>query len=332
MRDAESIMDQLASFCDRKMKLEDVSALLGMVEEDILFDAAGVMIDKNSKGALELVQKILDEGKDLVLFMQGLIEHFRNLMVCNFGGEKSGLIDLPEERIKKIKQQSQNFTIEDLLYILNVLAITQEKMKFASSVRIPLEIGLVKLTMRENMISLTQILDKLEKMEKNGVSPDYQVKDQVKGPTPSQAEPIQTQEEPVPPDQGGPTPVDKSEDSELLNQAKHSWHQIVDKVKQQKISCGTFLEAGQPVSTEGNKLLIGLPRHAKFNYENLQIKTNTRIVEKAVHSFLGQDIVVEFVLTESSQQPAEPTRKQSADEPIVKSALDIFNGGVTKVE
>lgn len=145
LRDAESILDQLASFSQGRVSLKDIVSLLGIIEQDALFAITDKIIEKDSRGALELFNDIIDEGKDISVFLLNLIEHFRNLMIARITQADSRLIDLPQEACERLLKQSESLSLEEIFSFFNILVATQEMGKRLESLRLPLEISLVKL-------------------------------------------------------------------------------------------------------------------------------------------------------------------------------------------
>jgi DNA polymerase-3 subunit gamma/tau len=145
LRDAESVLDQLVSFSKEKISLKDVISILGIVEQEALFEITDKIIQKNALAALGLLNNIIDEGKDVSVFLANLVEHFRNLMVAKVTRADSKLIDLPQELCERLLKQSEAFSLEEIFSAFNILVNTQEMAKRLDSLRIPLEISLVRL-------------------------------------------------------------------------------------------------------------------------------------------------------------------------------------------
>jgi len=145
LRDAESILDQLVSFSHGKISLKDAISVLGMVEQDVLFSLTDNIIRKEPAEALKIFNGIIDEGKDPVVFLSSLVEHFRNLMVAKVSKADAKLVDLPQEICDRLFTQSQSMTLEQIFGAFNILVSTQEMTKRLDSQRIPLEISLVRL-------------------------------------------------------------------------------------------------------------------------------------------------------------------------------------------
>src|SRR3990167_2713251 len=166
MRDAESMLDQLVSFCGKKIDLESAASILGMIGQGVLFDFTDKVITKDTSGILKVVDRTISGGKDIPQFLNSLIGHFRNLLIAKVGEDPQSLIDLPKESVERISAQAKSFTSESLLYILSVLANTQDAVRRAISQRIPLELAAIRLTRREDLSSLSSILSRLSEIEK----------------------------------------------------------------------------------------------------------------------------------------------------------------------
>ena len=80
LRDAESYLDQVVSFCGDKIDSETVAKMLNLIDDEIYFEISDAILNKNFKSVFEVTNKIYGNGWDFIDFMEGLIEHFRNIM------------------------------------------------------------------------------------------------------------------------------------------------------------------------------------------------------------------------------------------------------------
>ena len=124
---------------------KDIISMLGVVEQEAVFELTDKIINKNASEALGLLNSIIDEGKDTGAFLINLIEHFRNLMVAKVTHADSKLIDLPTQMCERLLRQAESFSLEEIFSAFNILLNAQEMAKRIDSLRIPLEIGLVRL-------------------------------------------------------------------------------------------------------------------------------------------------------------------------------------------
>ena len=323
MRDAESILDQLSSFCKDQIKLETVTSVLGMIEFEALWEISEKLIEHKSSEALMLLEKIINEGKDLSQFVASLMEHFRNILIAKTmtGEGATNLIELPGDYLKRISEQAKNLTIEEIFYIFNVLVRAQENLKNALSSRVIVEMAIVKLAQRENLSSLESILTRLANLEQN-----------LGEPNPKKGNPMDSkvfaQEPPV-----SEEPVSTKPVSEKSSPA---WSDLLQAIKEEKMFLSSCLEFGEMDALNDKVLTIAFPKEYNFYKETLEHPENKNFIEAKAKEVFKHDLSVKFILDNSL--PAEnSTEKQSPDqsekalaEPIIKSALKMFQGRIIK--
>ncbi len=313
LRDAESILDQLVSFTKEKISLGDVVSILGLVEQEALFELTNKIIQRDPKAALSLFNEIIDEGKDIGVFLTNLIEHFRNLMIAKITNADAQLIDLPEDICKKLLEQSKAFSLEEIFNVFNILVNTQDMSKRLDSLRIPLEISLVKLAHDKSGSKIHPIPVS---------NPPKEIKAQIK-----EIEPPNREADP-PAVVGAKMPkFEESGDSVSLDKIRGIWLSIIDGLSKIKISVSTYLNEGNPIKFEDNVLTISFPKNYSLHKESLERKENRAIVEKTLSESLNTDLRVNFILSKESAHKDEHEHS-----PFIKSALDAFRGRVIKEE
>ncbi|MDP8230054.1 MAG: DNA polymerase III subunit gamma/tau, partial [Candidatus Gorgyraea atricola] len=161
MRDAESVLDQVASFSKGKVRLKDIIESLGMIEEGLLFRCADLIIKKDTKAGIHLVAEVLNSGKDPKQFLLEILEHFRNIMIAKSGAVSEDIIDLSKEAIERVKKQSELLSHGDIFYIINVISNGLRMIKQLLPERIVLELCMIKLTTRDSITSIEEMLSKL---------------------------------------------------------------------------------------------------------------------------------------------------------------------------
>ena len=118
IRDAEGILDQLASFRPDGIELKDVEELLGLVPSEVFFDYADMILAGDAPGLMSFLARIFETGYDHIEFYSGTVQHFRNLLVLDVSGRESGLSLLPDE-VERMTRQAASFGRGDLLRILS---------------------------------------------------------------------------------------------------------------------------------------------------------------------------------------------------------------------
>lgn len=310
LRDAESILDQLVSFSKGKISLKDVISVLGLVEQEVLFEITDKIIQKSPRAALELFNNIIDEGKDPGVFLANLIEHFRNLMIAKVAQADSRLIDSPQEICERLMHQAKAFSLEEIFNIFNILINTQEMAKRLESSRIPLEISLVKLAHDKRGSGLNPPDNQQVNTEPDKIN-SSQASGEVKEP--KDANPLSSK--------------DESAGSVSLDRIKNQWQDIISNLAKIKMSVATYLNEGNSISFKNNVLTISFPRNYSLHKEALEKKENKEIIEKTVSELLNAKIRVNFVFSEETVN-----NKENKNQYFIQSTLEMFGGRVIKEE
>lgn len=299
LRDAESILDQLAAFTKDNISLKDVISVLGLVEQSALFEITDNIISKDAKAVLRTFNRIIDEGKDITTFLANLIGHFRNLMIAKITQADVKLIDLPAQTCVNLLKQSQDFSLEEIFAAFNILVNAQELSRKLESARIPLEISLVKLA--HDKKAPLGAHSPVKPAEEKPVSDSHQASS-----NPS------SQQQAV---------------SLSLDNVISVWQNIINTLAGIKMSVATYLNEGSPVSCDNGNLIVSFPSNYSLHKESLERKENKAIIEKALAQVLGSNININFILSGESAE-----YKGSQGQTYVKSIMDLFKGRVIKEE
>ena len=331
MRDAQVTLDQITSFAKDKISPEDVAKLLGVVDDEILFGLSAAISEKNAMAALKIIDRLMNEGKDATQVVLGLIEHFRNITIVKITKNADSLIDAGEEKIKDYETQSQKFTIEEMLYIIYTLSNTIDFIRKSNLARIPLEAAMVKLTRRGSVLSLDEVMKRLDNIGQVECRAAAQAT-YVEGPAVKPKPEIAPENTP---------PHAAAGFNELLS----SWTNVINYIMPKKMSVASYLQEGHPTKLETNTLTIGFPKALQFHKEVLESPENRRLVEEAVKQVLALDLRINFTLDESvNGRRGNASSASGGDDdidelgvdepkkemdPIVKAALDVFGGDIT---
>ena len=335
MRDAQVILDQITLFTHGNIGPDDVSKILGIVDDDILFQLSKSIHEKDAVSALKMIDRLINEGKDVTQVVLSLIEHFRNLSIVKISKDLNSLIDAGPDRIKRYETEAAHFSIEDILYIIYTLSNTLDFIRKSNIARIPFEAAMVKLTRTEPILSLSEIMKKIDSLGTGNNS----IKNTLKHDTPPEAVEIEAEEE------KRPVPGEQMKSSTELDEVLSSWGSVINYIKGKKISIASYLQEGYPVSVEPNVISIGFPKEFQFHKEVLESPENRPLIEEAIKAALKLDVRAKFILVEpvksqtnnhkryieegqgeGSKEEGEAPKKEI--DPIVKTALDIFSGEI----
>ncbi len=144
LRDALSLLDQCASR-SKDITAEVVESAAGMAGKSYLYDLADALNDKDTSKVFQMIDDLHNASCDMERLCSELISHFRNLMVVKTVKKAEGLIVCTAEELRKIAEQSQKFTLENILYCLSQLETTLANIKRGLSGRIETEMAMVRI-------------------------------------------------------------------------------------------------------------------------------------------------------------------------------------------
>lgn len=166
LRDAESILDQMLSFCETHVSAEDVSQVLGIMPQSTFLALDQAMAEQRLEAAFEISQKMVSEGKNILQFLEGLAEHFRRLLMIKMGSSSIEQITC-EEGVKKLKASAGLYTQEQCIVLLEDLIQAQEKLRSTPMKQLVLESTLLGILRIRQRISASELIQRLVKLEKN---------------------------------------------------------------------------------------------------------------------------------------------------------------------
>ncbi|MBQ6703773.1 MAG: DNA polymerase III subunit gamma/tau [Clostridia bacterium] len=189
MRDCLSLADQCLSFCGNYVSKEDVYGVLGSMEEGFLFEMSEALMAADPARTLRLVDRVVNDGRDLKVFLHDMTLHMRALLITKLCGHCSDILDCTEDAMARYQQQAEGAGEMRLLRANELLLQAEAKLKSVTSPRALIESTLVRIARPEEKRTLDDILERVEKLER-------EVKDAARPAPVYKAEP---EEPPMPP-------------------------------------------------------------------------------------------------------------------------------------
>lgn len=181
MRDGLSILERIISSCGSTVTAGDITATLGISASDAVFNIVDAVISNNADDILSVINSVIADGKDLKIFIDTLIKHFRDLLVTKVSSNPEALLDYNSDELVRLKAQSEKFTFEKISNAASLLSKAQADAKWVKSPRVIYEMALIRLAHPEIDYSPEALMDRLSTMEQNlkGGSIDYGLSERV---------------------------------------------------------------------------------------------------------------------------------------------------------
>ncbi|MCH5462231.1 DNA polymerase III subunit gamma/tau [Lactobacillus sp. LC28-10] len=169
MRDALSILDQVISFGDDKVTLDNALLVTGAVRKQLLVTYLTQVTHQETQKALMTVQQILDEGKDPERFTEDLVNLTRDLLLYQQSPELVTQIEM-DQVDSDFKQLATEIKPQQLYDIIDDLNDIQQQMRFTTHEDVYLEVLTVRLAGHQKQPNQTtgasqvdhSVIDRLE--------------------------------------------------------------------------------------------------------------------------------------------------------------------------
>ena len=166
LRDAESYFDQVVAFSKGKIDAELVTQMLNLIDEELYFNISDAVIEKDFKVVFQSSTKIYENGWDFSDFIEGLIEHFRNILSTVVTNSTVAIETADIYKTRYLDYQGI-FSESDILRILNFLNKSQQELRFSQNQKLKIEIILSHLIALENSKTISELIS-----EVNSDNPD----------------------------------------------------------------------------------------------------------------------------------------------------------------
>ncbi|HUC84101.1 MAG TPA: DNA polymerase III subunit gamma/tau [Candidatus Acidoferrales bacterium] len=164
MRDAESTLDQLISFCGDKIEEPDVLSMFGLAAQNQILKLSQAVLAGEISAALTQLDELARGGKDLGRLLGDLLNHFRNLLIYQVSKGDLKLLEASEAEMTALKEQVALSNQDALTRILEVLADAELRLRDAASKKILLEISLLRAIEARHTLPIDTVLKQLNQL------------------------------------------------------------------------------------------------------------------------------------------------------------------------
>ncbi len=363
MRDAESALDQLISFCGDKIEEADVLSMFGLTAQSQILELARAILAGEVEPTLRHLDALARHGKDLGRLLSDLLAHFRNLLLFQVSKGDLRLLEVSEQEAASLATQSAGVSSDSLTRILEVLAGHEALLRDAASKRIHVEVALLKSIEARHAVSLDAVLRRLQELRATGASPPA-------NPPSTRAAPAAAPGSTAPPAvtartaaasavatrQGGPGSLDEL------------WVRLVEAVGRASPFARSYLLEAHPVSFASGVLVIGFDPEFAEHLDLVDNLKNRTLIQTKLRELGAGEAQVKFIKAEAPvgsgapeppapaastvtaptpPQPALPqtpvppakTRTESVpfnqddfkNDPLIQKALEVFKARIVEV-
>lgn len=345
-RDALSLLDQSMGLYGKKISNEGILSILGTASQDFLFTTVDDLIAGRVQGLLEAINKLVDNGKDLSVFVKGLNGHLRDMLVAKLCDKPSDLIDRERSELDRLINQAQGASETRLVRAVEILSELLAVMKNSSQPRILLELALIKICRPSQEDSYDALIDRIELLEKQVKDNSQRLPRQmteavaVYEKEPSRNASIDIVErlpakedyesDPGPESNLEPDSIPMPKDEGAKAKVKDpiaNWPQILELVRKDRIAIYGLLADAKPRLKE-NRLILYFPPMQGFYAAAIDKEDNKAYLEGLIKQLTGTDLRLKCLIEDEDMIEAETVEDEDY---IVKKAIEIFGADSVEV-
>ena len=312
MRDSQSIFDQVRAFCGNTIIATDVHDALHLIDTEFFFRITLAIRERNVAEMFAIARDVIVKGYDIQECLNGLLEHFRNILSVQATGSTS-LIESSANYLERYEKESIHFTQAEILRLMHIVMQTEQGLRFVAQPGVRLELALTQMASLDSIVEITEVLASIRGQE--GVEPIPIITPEKKTPALTKPEQqaeknsfVQTQSV------DSPSAATIQLPAEMLDR----WDEFTDAMP----SMMRFaLNTSRP-KLENNVLNIYVEQN--FSFEQLQ--AHDELLRTSLQTFFGGEIP--FAL-KSQKEGIGGTEKKSYFDEIAAGVNNAHNGGLS---
>ncbi|MCA9120551.1 MAG: DNA polymerase III subunit gamma/tau [Planctomycetaceae bacterium] len=334
MRDSQSLLEQLLSFCSGKITVDDVHSMLGTAQSGRLSALSARLGDRDAAGALAAVDSAISEGVDVGQLAEQLLGYFRDMMAALVGCEADFMLHTSANEYAELLEAGQRLGLETNLAVIQILDQSIMRMRHSTHTRTLLEIALVRICQLESLDELAGIVAQL----RAGVAANSP---RLAATRPAaSAPPMPEKKTEKIPDQPAHSPVHESPSIPITSESANSiWKQAIAQIQDMTADYAAFCD--RVAISAPNRLVASFKASYTLQKESCEKPERKARIEQALQQVTGQRIHVDFEVRRdegnapSRPQPRPSLRQRMRDfekHPLVKQAIDMFEAEITRIE
>lgn len=310
MRDSLSILDQAISMGDGAVKYETLINMLGLVTNEYLFNLTNAVIQRSVEKSIGVIEDVVFSGKDIYLFIKDLIAHYRNLLMAKVTNNPEEVLDMSEENIELIKEQSSRLRAEEIMRCIRILQEAEGNAKLSKQARLYLELAIIKMCKIEYDTSNEVILSRLNNLEETIKSGNIKVvasenikqeitktKQVMTNKTINKAVQVNNEE----------IQYGNSSSTLTINEVQKAWKDILERLKARRamIVYASIL-TGKPIACNKGTVTIQFASDYKLSKDRLDKPEYKSLINSVFSEVFRDYIKVNFVVEEDNRGQKAP--------------------------
>ncbi len=315
LRDADSILEQLAAFGENKIEVKEISSLLGAVDLDLLFELTDILIKKNLNSGIILANKIIQSNQNLKMFVSEFIDHLYDLYTIKNFDNPFEIVNISDDFKDRFISQAGELQKEELEFYMELFTDLLKQVRWGESSKVFFKSAIIKainfivpdekeITKKTSLLEtqikyLKEEIDKINlSQKKDKTFPGHTINaaaDNYEGEDDNfdiiNSEEIDKMVSGVEISSG--SAKDKKKAAEI-NLIRSNMNKICQVLKDKKISVHAMFKEAVPDRIEDGILYFNLDEKREWHRDHLNKSSNVDLISGVIKEVAGGDFKVKF--------------------------------------
>ncbi|MEA2310200.1 MAG: polymerase subunit gamma/tau [Solirubrobacteraceae bacterium] len=347
-RDALGTLEQLLAYSGSEIALEDVLAVLGAADADLVFGAVDAIAAGDRREALLAAARLAESGRDLGRFFSDLEAHARGLMVVQAIGEVPAELHVTDDQDARLAEQARRVGPATVVRLLELIAAALRAMKDGADARTQLELALLKAAAPDYDPTVKALLARVERLERGAPAPApggrepisrapstpatpagravapeagrtaVAVTAQIQGRPPVAAVAVVEPEAPEPSFAAG---VELSQDA-----FAELWPAVLESLQEDAPHLAAVLASARPAGVGDGELTLAWPESSGFFKRKAEDPASKETIVRAIRAVTGTSLRLAYELRdEAAMEAASPAAPRMTEEELVSRFVEEFD-------
>jgi DNA polymerase III subunit gamma/tau len=297
-RDALGTLEQLVTYSGSKISLDDVLAVLGIVDAELLEELLDAVADGDSAHVLLAISRCLASGRDASAVAAELEVRARDLLVVQTLGQVPGELSVTAEADARLALQADRVGRATVVRLLDLLAAAAEATRAGADARTQFELALVKASSPDVDASSAALLERLARLEAKLHTDAADESHRSPGNGGPAASPAR---EPKGAEQMADAPDIAPGDD--LDSLRAQWPKALELIRGENALLGALVAEAQPVHMEGEQVTLAFAPSAAFLKRKAEDRAHHATVTQQLQRVTGRRVRLSYELRDGVAQP-----------------------------
>ncbi|MCB9073820.1 MAG: DNA polymerase III subunit gamma/tau, partial [Bdellovibrionaceae bacterium] len=343
MRDAQSLLDQIITYANGHITVASVTEQLGLVQRVLINSCLKSILDQDIAALSRVVADLSLAGADPMLFVEALLEQFRNLLMVKIQAQTHHVpIPIPESELELLQEWSKQVSEEDIHLLFDITLKGSQVLVRAAEPRLALEMLLLKLGSAPKIVSLSQLIENTNSTQSHATVSQPQKAKPATSPITS------TERISIKPRASvSETPPEEVSLEQTLHNISDPWLKFVEMVRSSNGFLAALIEHTYIIEESATALRLGLPEKMAFLHDKVSDPKNLERLTAFIHNFWKKELQVSVEMVQSKptttmtpkekaqhseQEKRNKEREDIENHPMIQKANSLFKTEIRSIK